>query len=65
MSNYSKIRTTNIHFPKILLHPDEKVRFVRILEEDESTIQRILSDVLNDRERKYHFKIMDGLSLCI
>ena len=46
-----KIRTTNIHFPKILLHPDEKVRFVRILEEDENTIQSILSDVLNDRER--------------
>ena len=46
-----KIRTTNIHFPKILLHPDEKVRFVRILEEDEDTIQSILSDVLNDRER--------------
>src|SRR3546814_8583106 len=37
-----KIRTTNIHFPKILLHPDEKMKFVRILEEDEGTIQKIL-----------------------
>lgn len=46
-----KIRSTNIHFPKILLHPDEKDRFVQILEEDESTIQSILSDILNDRER--------------
>jgi hypothetical protein len=25
-----KVRTTNIHFPKILLHPDEKDRFVRV-----------------------------------
>ena len=46
-----KIRTTNIHFPKILLHPDERERFVRILEENEGTIQSILSEIPNDRER--------------
>lgn len=46
-----KIRTTNIHFPKILLQPDEKDRFIRILEEDKDTIQSILNDVWNDRER--------------
>jgi hypothetical protein len=46
-----KIRTRNIHFPKILLHPDERVRFIRILEEDEHTIQTILHGVHEDRER--------------
>jgi hypothetical protein len=46
-----KIRTTNIHFPKILFHPDEKDRFIRILEENEDTIQSILNDVWNDRQR--------------
>jgi hypothetical protein len=43
-----KIRTRNIHFPKILLHPDERVRFIRILEEDEHTIQTILHGVHDD-----------------
>jgi hypothetical protein len=47
-----KIRTTNIHFPKILLQPDEKDRFIRILKEDDGdTIQSILNDVCSDRER--------------
>src|SRR5215211_7405306 len=46
------IRTTNIHFPKILLNPDEKERFIRILEEDEYTIHGVLSNVWSDRERK-------------
>jgi hypothetical protein len=46
-----KIRTTNVHFPKILLRPDEKYRFVRILEEDEDTIHSTLSIVQNERER--------------
>jgi hypothetical protein len=46
-----KIRTTNVHFPKILLLPDEKDRFVRILEEDEDTIQSTLSKVRGERER--------------
>jgi hypothetical protein len=46
-----KVRTTNVHFPKILLLPDEKDRFVRILEEDEDIIQSTLSKVQNDRER--------------
>jgi hypothetical protein len=46
-----KMRTANIHFPKILLQPDEKDRFIRILEENEDTIQSILNDVWNDRER--------------
>src|SRR5919108_545750 len=46
-----KIRTTNIRFPKILLQPDEKDRFIRILEEDKDTIHSILNDVWNDRER--------------
>jgi hypothetical protein len=46
-----KIRTTNVHFPKILLLPNEKDRFVRILEEDEGTIQCTLSKVQNEKER--------------
>jgi hypothetical protein len=46
-----KIRTTNIHYPKILLQPDEKDRFIRILKEDKDTIQSILNDVWSDRER--------------
>ena len=46
-----KIRTTNVHFPKILLLPNEKDRFVRILEEDEGTIQSTLSKVQNEKER--------------
>jgi hypothetical protein len=37
-SQLFKIRMTNVHFPKILLRPDERNRFVRILEEDEDTI---------------------------
>jgi hypothetical protein len=45
------IRTANIHFPKILLDPNEKDRFIRILEEDKDTIQSILNDVWNDTER--------------
>jgi hypothetical protein len=46
-----KMRTTNIHFPKILLQPDEKDRFIRILKEDGDTIQSILNDVCSDSER--------------
>ena len=46
-----KVRTTNVHFPKILLRPDEKDRFVRILEEDEDTIHYTLRKVQNERER--------------
>jgi hypothetical protein len=46
-----KIRTTNVHFPKILLRPDEKDRFVRILEEDKDTIHKALRKVQNERER--------------
>jgi hypothetical protein len=32
-----KIRTTNLLFPKILLNPDEKERFIRILEENKDS----------------------------
>jgi hypothetical protein len=46
-----KIRTTNIHFPKILLHPDERQGFIKILEEDVGTVQSILSKVQNKKER--------------
>jgi hypothetical protein len=46
-----KVRTKNVHFPKILLRPDEKDRFVRILEEDEDTIHNALRKVQNERER--------------
>jgi hypothetical protein len=46
------VRAINIHFPKILLNPGEKQRFIRTLEEDEDTIQVILNDKLGDRERK-------------
>ena len=47
------VRTLNIHFPKILQNPDEKVRFIRTLEENEdTTIHGILNDKLRDSERK-------------
>jgi hypothetical protein len=50
------IRAINIHFPKILLTPDEKERFIRTLEEDEEktedSVRGILMDKLRDRERK-------------
>jgi hypothetical protein len=45
------VRTTNVHFPKIILDPTEKDRFIRILKENEDTIQSILNDVWNDIER--------------
>lgn len=46
-----KVRTTNVHFPKIFLQPDKKDRFIRILKENEDTIQSILNDVWSDSER--------------
>jgi hypothetical protein len=50
------IRDINVHFPKILLTPDEKERFIRTLKEDqvknEDSIRDILLDKLRDRERK-------------
>ena len=50
------VRTANVHFPKILLNPDEKERFIRTLEEDEEekedSIRDILMDKLRDGERK-------------
>jgi hypothetical protein len=42
-----KMRTANIHFPKILLNPDEKESFIQTLKEGD-TIQSILNDVLSD-----------------
>ena len=36
-----RIRTANLHFPKILLNPNEKVRFIQTLEEDENTIHSV------------------------
>jgi hypothetical protein len=47
-----KIRTTSIHFPKILMEPDERERFIRILEEDEDTVRSILDNGYSDSERK-------------
>jgi hypothetical protein len=47
-----KIRTTSIHFPKILMDPDERERFIRILEEDEDTVRSILDNGYSDSERK-------------
>jgi hypothetical protein len=47
-----KIRTTSIHFPKILMNPDERERFIRILEEDEDTVRSILDNGYDDGERK-------------
>ena len=47
-----KIRTTSIHFPKILMDPDERERFIRILEEDEDTVRCILDNGYGDSERK-------------
>jgi hypothetical protein len=46
------IRTTNIHFPKILLNPDEKEKFICTLEEGEDNIHNILKDVRSNEERK-------------
>ena len=42
-------RYTNMHFPKILLNPGEKERFIRILQDD--AILNILDDVNSDSER--------------
>ena len=42
-------RTNNIHFPKVLLNPDEKERFIRTLHA--GTVQDILNDVDSDIER--------------
>jgi hypothetical protein len=47
-----KIRTTSIHFPKILMDPDERERFIRILEEDEDNVRSILDTGYSDSERK-------------
>ena len=47
-----KIRTTSIHFPKILMDPDERERFIRILEKDGDTVQSILNNGCSDSERK-------------
>jgi hypothetical protein len=44
------VRTTNIHFPKVLMDPGEKERFVRLLQQD-NTIQSILDDTNSDMER--------------
>ena len=38
-----KIRTTNVHFPKIILNP-EKERFIRILEENKDYLKNVLND---------------------
>lgn len=50
------IRDINVHFPKILLTPDQKERFIRTLEEDEvkneDSIRDTLMDKLSDGERK-------------
>ncbi len=46
------IRTTNVHFPKILLNPDEKERFIRILEENKDSMEYVLNDEWSDKERK-------------
>jgi hypothetical protein len=42
-------RTTNMHFPKILLNPDEKERFIRSLQSDAT--RNVLADVDSDIER--------------
>ena len=47
-----KIRTTSIHFPKILMNPNERERFIRILEEDEDTVRSIVNNGCSDSERK-------------
>jgi hypothetical protein len=47
-----RIRTANLHSPKILLDPNEKVRFIQTLEEDEDTIYSVLDGVLSDNERR-------------
>ena len=43
-----KIRTTSIHFPKILMDPDERERFIQILEKDENTVRSILNNGRGD-----------------
>jgi hypothetical protein len=47
-----KIRTTNVHFPKILLNPDQKERFIWILEENKDSINYVLNDEWIENERK-------------
>jgi hypothetical protein len=47
-----KIRTTNVHFPKILMNPDEKERFIRILQENNDSMKNILNDERSNKERK-------------
>lgn len=59
-----KIRTRNIHFPKILLHPDERVRFIRILEKDEHTIQNILNGVHDKKKGNIALRLWTGC-LCV
>jgi hypothetical protein len=47
-----KIRTTNVHFPKILLNPNQKERFIWILEENKDSINYVLNDEWIENERK-------------
>ena len=46
-----EVRTTNIHFPKILMVPDQRERFIQILEKDEDTVRSILNNGWGDIER--------------
>jgi hypothetical protein len=46
-----EVRTTNIHFPKILMVPDQRERFIQILENDEDTVRSILNNGRGDIER--------------
>ena len=45
-----KIRTTNVHFPKIILNP-EKERFIRILKENKDNIKNVLNDEWSEKDR--------------
>ena len=47
-----KVRTTNVHFPKILLNPDEKEIFIRILEENKDYINNVLNDEWSEKSEK-------------
>ena len=47
-----KVRTTNVHFPKILLNPDEKEIFIRILEENKDYIKNVLNDEWSEKSEK-------------
>ena len=46
-----EVRTTNIHFPKILMVPDQRERFIQILEKDEDTVRSILNNGWGNSER--------------